>query len=67
MDNEILKKLMIEVDGKLNGLLNTLANSQNEIERLHFENKQLKDNYIKILEQISIYVNELEEIKKLQK
>lgn len=67
MDNEILKKLMIEVDGKLNGLLNRLANSQNEIERLHFENKQLKDNYVKILEQISIYVNELEEIKKLQK
>jgi len=67
MSNEVLTRLMQEVDHKLDNLLRMLANNQNEIEKLQIENKQLKDNYVKILDQINIYVNELEEIKKLQK
>ncbi|MCZ6902455.1 MAG: hypothetical protein O7C59_05605 [Rickettsia endosymbiont of Ixodes persulcatus] len=55
-----LKKLMKEVEYKLDDLLSMLVNNQNE-------NKELKDNYIKMLDQINIYINELEEIKKQQK
>ncbi|HJD55225.1 MAG TPA: hypothetical protein LFW21_00895 [Rickettsia endosymbiont of Pyrocoelia pectoralis] len=67
MINEILQRLMVEVEHRLENLLAILANNRYEIERLHNENQILKDNYIKMLEQINIYVNELEEIKKLQK
>ncbi|MFP3012543.1 MAG: hypothetical protein ACEY3D_06385 [Rickettsia sp.] len=67
MDNEILKRLMEEVEHKLDELLHTQANNQNEVKKLQNENKELKDNYIKMLDQINIYINELEEIKKQQK
>lgn len=67
MNNETLTRLMQEVEHKLDNLLSMLTNNQNEIEKLQNENKHLKNNYIKILDQINIYVNELEEIKKLQK
>jgi len=67
MNNEILTRLMQEVEYRLDNLLNMLANSQNEIEKLQHENRQLKDNYTRVLDQINLYVNELEEIKKLQK
>lgn len=67
MINEILQKLMVEVDYRLENLLAILASNRYEIERLQNENQILKDNYIKMLEQINIYVNELEEIKKLRK
>ena len=67
MNNEILTRLMQEVEHRLDNLLSMLTNNQNEIEKLKNENKHLKNNYIKILDQINIYVNELEEIKKLQK
>ncbi|MGX6960814.1 MAG: hypothetical protein ACIPMY_06415 [Rickettsia endosymbiont of Pentastiridius leporinus] len=67
MISEILQRLMVEVEYRLENLLAILANNRYEIERLQNENQILKDNYIKMLEQINIYVNELEEIKKLQK
>lgn len=67
MISEILQRLMVEVEHRLENLLAILANNKYEIERLQNENQILKDNYIKMLEQINIYVNELEEIKKLQK
>lgn len=67
MDNEILKRLMEEVEHKLDELLHAQANNQNEVKKLQNENKELKDNYIKMLDQINIYINELEEIKKQQK
>ncbi|BBJ32197.1 hypothetical protein RAS_13060 [Rickettsia asiatica] len=58
---------MEEVEHKLDDLLSTLVNNQNEVKKLQNENKELKDNYIKMLDQINIYINELEEIKKQQK
>ncbi|KIJ88264.1 hypothetical protein [Rickettsia asembonensis] len=67
MDNEILKRLMEEVEHKLDELLQSQTNNQNEVKKLQNENKELKDNYIKMLDQINIYINELEEIKKQQK
>ncbi len=67
MGNEILKRLMEEVEHKLDELLHVQANNQNEVKKLQNENKELKDNYIKMLDQINIYINELEEIKKQQK
>lgn len=67
MNNEILTRLMQEVEYRLDNLLNMLANSQNEIEKLQHENRQLRDNYTRVLDQINLHVNELEEIKKLQK
>ncbi|WP_392505613.1 palindromic element RPE1 domain-containing protein [Rickettsia sp. 2024-CO-Wats] len=62
-----LKKLMEEVEHKLDDLLSMLVNNQNEVQKLQNENKALKDNYITMLDQINIYINELEEIKKQQK
>ncbi|WP_016917156.1 palindromic element RPE1 domain-containing protein [Rickettsia honei] len=62
-----LKKLMEEVEHKLDDLLSMLVNNQNEVQKLQNENKALKDNYIIMLDQINIYINELEEIKKQQK
>ncbi|WP_412707955.1 RP576a family tick cell line-upregulated protein [Candidatus Rickettsia kedanie] len=67
MDSEILKRLMEEVEHKLDELLQAQTNHQNEVNKLQNENKELKDNYIKMLDQINIYINELEEIKKQQK
>ncbi|CEO16581.1 hypothetical protein RMONA_00795 [Rickettsia monacensis] len=62
-----LKKLMEEVEHKLDELLKIHEYDLNEIKKLQNENKELKDNYIKMLDQINIYINELEEIKKQQK
>ncbi|KJW04835.1 RPE1 domain protein [Rickettsia argasii T170-B] len=62
-----LKKLMEEVEHKIDDLLSMLVNNQNEVQKLQNENKVLKDNYITMLDQINIYINELEEIKKQQK
>ncbi|WP_341791862.1 hypothetical protein [Rickettsia endosymbiont of Gonocerus acuteangulatus] len=67
MNNEILMSLMQQVEYRLDNLLNVLANNQYEIYRLQNENNQLRNDYVRILDQINIYVNELEEIKKLQK
>ena len=67
MNNEILISLMQQVEYRLDNLLNVLANNQYEIHRLQNENNQLRNDYVRILDQINIYVNELEEIKKLQK
>ncbi|KHO02261.1 hypothetical protein [Rickettsia felis] len=68
MDNEILKRLMEEVEHKLDELLHAQANNQNEVKKItKTKIKELKDNYIKMLDQINIYINELEEIKKQQK
>ncbi|MCC8368906.1 MAG: hypothetical protein LN573_02340 [Rickettsia endosymbiont of Oxypoda opaca] len=61
--NEELQRLMQEVDHKIDELLLLIANQQNEISRLRSENKQLTDNYSKILTQITVYIEELEEIK----
>lgn len=61
--NEELQRLMQEVDHKIDKLLLLIANQQNEISRLRSENKQLMDNYSKILTQITVYIEELEEIK----
>ena len=62
-----LKKLMEEVEHKLDELLKIHENDLNEIKKLQNENKELKDNYTKMLDQINIYINELAEIKKQQK
>jgi|GEM_PF-3490528 len=62
-----LKKLMEEVEHKLDELLKIHENDQSEIKTIRNENKELKDNYIKMLDQVNIYINELEEIKKQQK
>ncbi|MCC8467213.1 MAG: hypothetical protein LN589_00370, partial [Rickettsia endosymbiont of Eriopis connexa] len=59
--------LMEEVEHKLDELLQAQTNNQNEVKKLQNENKELKDNYIKMLDQMNIYINELEEIKKQQK
>ncbi|MCC8377564.1 MAG: hypothetical protein LN567_04150 [Rickettsia endosymbiont of Graphium doson] len=67
MNNEILMSLMQQVEYRLDNLLNVLANNQYEIHRLQNENNQLRNDYVRILDQINMYVNELEEIKKLQK
>ncbi|HJD60599.1 MAG TPA: hypothetical protein LFV90_00140 [Rickettsia endosymbiont of Columbicola hoogstraali] len=67
MNNEILMSLMQQVEYRLDNLLNVLANNQYEIHRLQNENNQLRNDYVRILDQINIYINELEEIKKLQK
>ena len=58
---------MEEVEHKLDELLKIHEYDLNEIKKLQNENKELKDNYIKMLDQINIYINELEEIKKQQK
>ncbi|WP_253308215.1 MULTISPECIES: hypothetical protein [unclassified Rickettsia] len=63
VENEQLQRLMQEVDHKIDKLLLLIANQQNEISRLQSENKQLTDNYSKILTQITVYIEELEEIK----
>lgn len=61
--NDLLLKLMQEVDQGLEGLLSNIARQHEEINKLQGENKQLRDNYAKILEQIAIYIAELEAIK----
>lgn len=61
--NDLLLKLMQEVDQGLEGLLSNIARQHEEINKLQDENKQLRDNYAKILEQIAVYIAELEAIK----
>ncbi|MFY9589211.1 hypothetical protein [Rickettsia endosymbiont of Halotydeus destructor] len=62
--NEELQQLMHEVDHGIDKLLLLITNQQHEINRLQYENKQLRDNYSKTLVQIASYVDELEEIKR---
>ncbi|MDR0296936.1 MAG: hypothetical protein LBH67_03120 [Rickettsia sp.] len=61
--NDLLLKLMQEVNQGIEGLLSDIAQQHEEINKLKDENKHLKDNYTKILEQIAVYIAELEEIK----
>ncbi|WP_341756554.1 MULTISPECIES: hypothetical protein [unclassified Candidatus Tisiphia] len=61
--NDLLLKLMQEVDQGVEGLLSDIAEQHEEINKLKDENKHLKDNYAKILEQIAVYIAELEEMK----
>ncbi|HJD56635.1 MULTISPECIES: hypothetical protein [Rickettsieae] len=63
INTDLLLKLMQEVDQGIEGLLSDIAEQHQEINRLKDENKYLKDNYTKILEQIAVYIAELEEIK----
>ncbi|MCC8483628.1 MAG: hypothetical protein LN561_03635 [Rickettsia endosymbiont of Labidopullus appendiculatus] len=63
INTDLLLKLMQEVDQGIEGLLSDIAEQHQEINRLKDENKHLKDNYTKILEQIAVYIAELEEIK----
>lgn len=63
INTDLLLKLMQEVDQGIEGLLSDIAQQHQEINRLKDENKHLKDNYTKILEQIAVYIAELEEIK----
>ncbi len=63
INTDLLLKLMQEVDQGIEGLLSDIAEQHQEINRLKDENKHLKDNYRKILEQIAVYIAELEEIK----
>ncbi|MFP3018519.1 MAG: hypothetical protein ACEY3E_06565 [Candidatus Tisiphia sp.] len=51
------------MDQGLEGLLSKIARQHEEINKLQDENKQLRDNYAKILEQIAVYIAELEAIK----
>ncbi|WP_425363736.1 hypothetical protein [Candidatus Tisiphia endosymbiont of Hybos culiciformis] len=60
---DLLLKLMQEVDQGVEGLLSDIAQQHEEINKLKNENKHLKDNYAKILEQIAVYIAELEEMK----
>jgi hypothetical protein len=63
IDNDLLPRLMQEVDQKLEVLLLNCAEQQQEICRLKEENKYLKGNYAQIQEQIALYIAELETIK----
>lgn len=61
--NDLLLKLIQEVDQGIEGLLSDIAQQHEEINKLKDENKHLKDNYMKILEQIAVYIAELEAMK----
>lgn len=61
--DNLLLKLMADIDQGLERLLVKIATQSEEIEKLTEENKQLKDNYTKMLEQITLYIAELEAIK----
>ena len=63
VNNDLLFRLMQEVELGLEGLLLDISEQQKEIDRLKNENNQLKDNYTKILKEIAVYVAELEAIK----
>ena len=63
VNDDILLKLMQEVESKLDILLLDISEQQKEIDKLKNENNQLKDNYTKILNEIAVYVAELEAIK----
>lgn len=54
MNNEILMSLMQQVEYRLDNLLNVLANNQYEIHRLQNENNQLRNDYVRILDQINL-------------
>lgn len=64
INNNLLQDLMIEVEQRVDRLMLTTYNQQQEIDQLKKENKLLKDSYSEILQQIAGYINELEEIKK---
>lgn len=63
VNNDLLLRLMQEVELRLDGLLLDISKQQQEIDRLKNENNQLKDNYTKVLKEIALYVAELEAIK----
>lgn len=63
VNNDLLLTLMQEVELRLDSLLLDMSKQQKEIDRLKSENNQLKDNYAKILEEIAVYIAELEAIK----
>ena len=63
VNNDLLFRLMQEVELGLEGLLLDISEQQKEIDRLKNENNQLKGNYTKILQEIAVYVAELEAIK----
>lgn len=59
----ILLNLMQDVDKKLELLLIQLNGQNKEIANLKYENEQLRNNYKQMLEQINLYITELESIK----
>jgi len=63
VNNDLLFRLMQEVELGLDRLLLDVSEQKKEIDRLKNENNQLKDNYTKILKEIAVYVAELEAIK----
>lgn len=63
VNNDLLFRLMQEVELGLDGLLLDISEQQKEIDRLKNENNQLKGNYTKILKEIAVYIAELETIK----
>jgi len=63
MTNDLLPELMKRIDEGVDSLLLRLASTEQEIISLKNENKQLKNNYAQILEEIKEYINQLEQIK----
>ncbi|MCC8417028.1 MAG: hypothetical protein LN588_00470 [Rickettsia endosymbiont of Bryobia graminum] len=59
----ILLNLMKDVDKKLELLLMELNGQHKEISTLKNENEKLKNNYKQMLDQINLYIAELESIK----
>lgn len=59
----ILLNLMKDVDKKLELLLTELNGQHEEISSLRCENEKLKNNYKQMLEQINLYIAELESLK----
>ncbi|XVN43483.1 MAG: hypothetical protein RCG15_04260 [Candidatus Rickettsia vulgarisii] len=59
----ILLSLVKDLDQKLELLLTKLNGQNEEITNLKYENEKLKNNYKQILEQINLYITELESIK----
>lgn len=60
---KLLLNLIKDVDTKLEELLKELNEQNEEIISLKHENQKLKNNYKQILEQINLYIAELESIK----
>ena len=63
VNDDVLLRLMQEVELGLENLLLDISQQQKEIDKLKNENEQLKDNYAKVLEEIAAYIAELEAIK----
>ncbi len=63
VNDDVLLRLMQEVELGLENLLLDISKQRKEIDKLKSENEQLKDNYAKILKEITAYIAELEAIK----